>query len=90
MSKYPLNVRVLDHEEGSDQIRIGAMFVTWDIEKTVKDTIAAYDKQAQWCGGYNEAYLREYHHRIAIVDAETLQSVREIWNKEELFGTKKA
>lgn len=76
-------VRVLEHET-TDQIRIGASYPVFvdDLDKEVENVKKAYDKRMEWCGGWNDKNNNEYHERIALVNAETLQSVREIWKKK--------
>jgi len=85
MAKTELTyVRVLEHET-TDQIRIGASFPVFSeqLDKAVESVIKSYDKRMAWCGGWTEANNNEYHERIALVDAETLQPVREIWKKKK-------
>ena len=76
-------IRVLEHDT-CDQIRIGCSFPIFDgdQEKAVKSTIDQYDKQFNFCGGWNEGNANKYYKRIALVDAKTLQSIVEIWNKK--------
>lgn len=76
-------VRVLEHDT-SDQIRIGASYPVFseDLDKAVQNVISAYNKDMAWCGGWTDENNNKYHERIALVDAETLQSVREIWKKK--------
>ena len=76
-------VRVLEHET-TDQIRIGCSYPVFkdDLDNEVKRVKKAYDKRMAWCGGWTDKNNNEYHERIALVDAETLQSVREIWKKK--------
>ena len=81
MEKY-INIRVLQHDE-QDQIRIGESFPVKsdNIAAVVQKTIKQYDDRMQWCGGVQSGFERFYK-RIAIVDAETLHSVTEIYNKK--------
>lgn len=79
MAKNQITVRVLQHDT-EDQIRIGAGFPIWDdqLDMVVKNTIKQYGKELEWCGGFQEGCKR-YYKRIALVDADTLQSIREIY-----------
>lgn len=81
MKKELIYVRVLQHDT-ADQVRIGASFPIFkeDINRTADNTKAQYDKDMEWCGGF-EAGCEKYYLRIALVDADTLQSVKEIWKK---------
>lgn len=76
-------VRVLEHET-TDQIRIGCSYPVSkdDLDNEVERVRKAYDKRMAWCGGWTDKNNNKYHERIALVDAETLQGVREIWNKK--------
>ncbi len=76
-------IRVLE-QDTCDQIRIGWSYPIFkeDLEQEAEKIIKAYDKRMEWCGGWTDKNNNEYHERIALVDAETLQSVREIWNKK--------
>lgn len=78
MANY-ISIRVLQHEKGSDQIRIGAETWLYDnqLDKAVQDTIDQYEKQTEWCGGFQEA-CKKFYKRIAIVDADTLAVLRVI------------
>lgn len=75
-------VRVLEHST-SDQIRIGHSYPVFvdDLDKAVENVRKAYDKELAWCGGWTDENNNRYHERIALVDAKTLQPVREIWRK---------
>lgn len=83
MAKNQITVRVLQHDT-EDQIRIGAGFPIWDdqLDMVVKNTIKQYSKELEWCGGFQEGCKR-YYKRIALVNADTLQSVREIYPGKE-------
>ena len=76
-------VRVLERDT-CDQIRIGASYPVFkdDLDKAVENVRKAYDERMAWCGGWTDKNNNEYHERIALVNAETLQSVREIWKKQ--------
>ena len=76
-------VRVLE-QDTCDQIRIGMAYPIYkdNLDNEVSKIKEAYNKQFAWCGGWNDENNNKYHQRIAIVDAETLQSVKEIWNKK--------
>ena len=76
-------VRVLE-QDTCDQIRIGMAYPIYkdNLDNEVSKIKEAYNKQLAWCGGWNDVNKNKYHQRVAIVDAETLQSVKEIWNKK--------
>lgn len=76
-------IRVLE-QDTCDQIRIGSAYPIWknNLQQEVDNVIKAYDKRMEWCGGWTDKNNNEYHKRIALVDAETLQSVKEIWKKK--------
>lgn len=76
-------IRVLE-QDTCDQIRIGPAYPIWknNLQQEVDNVIKAYDKRMEWCGGWTDKNNNEYHKRIALVDAETLQSVKEIWKKK--------
>ena len=81
-----VNLRVLQ-QDTEDQIRIGAGFPahtkTLDkLDKVVENIIKQYDKELEWCGGF-QAGCEKYYKRIALVNADTLQSVREIYTGKE-------
>lgn len=78
-----VNLRVLQ-QDTEDQIRIGAGFPALDdrIDMVVENTIKQYGKELEWCGGFQEGCKR-YYKRIALVNADTLQSVREIYPGKE-------
>ena len=83
MDKQLIYIRVLE-QDTCDQIRIGAAYPIWkdSLQREVKKVIEAYDKRMEWCGGWTDKNNNKYHERIALVDAETLQSVKEIWKKK--------
>ena len=70
--------RILEHDT-ADQIRIGAEFYSNDLEAAAKSVVKGYGERMAWCGGFKKA--REYYQRIAIVDADTLSVVKEIFKK---------
>lgn len=76
-------VRVLE-QDTCDQIRMGASYPIFaeDVDKHVKDIIEQYNERMAWCGGWNDKNNNEYHQRIALVNAETFASIKEIWNKK--------
>jgi len=78
-----VNLRVLQ-QDTEDQIRIGAGFPAYTkmLDKVVENTIKQYGKELEWCGGFQEGCKR-YYKRIALVNADTLQSVREIYPGKE-------
>ena len=82
MDKNLIYVRVLE-QDTCDQIRMGQAFPIWEeeMEKAVQSTIDQYGKQLAWCGGF-KAGCEKYYQRIALVNAETLQGVAEIWNRD--------
>lgn len=78
-----IHIRVLEHST-FDQVRMGYSYPVFkdDIDNEAERIKKAYDKQMAWCGGWNDENNNKYHQRIALVDAETFQSVKEIWNKK--------
>ena len=74
--------RVLQHDK-QDQIKIGAAFPSNNLEKTVEATIESYNKDLEWCGGF-EPGCNKYYKRIAIVDAETLSIIRLIFSNNDI------
>ena len=83
MANGIITLRVLQ-QDTEDQIRIGAGFpaLEGNIDKVVENTIKQYGKELEWCGGFQEGCKR-YYKRIALVNADTLQSVREIYPGKE-------
>ena len=78
MANY-ISIRVLQHDKGSDQIRIGAETLLYDnqLDKAVQDITAQYEQNTEWCGGFQEA-CKKFYKRIAIVNADTLEVLRVI------------
>lgn len=76
-----LCVRVLQHNT-NDQISIGMTCPTLDLDRFEQGIIEAYEKQTAWCGGFKVA-CEKFYKRIAIVDAETLGIIREIYNRDK-------
>lgn len=76
-------IRVLEHDT-CDQIRIGQSYPIYkhNLDEQVEKVKKAYDERMSWCGGWTDENNNKYHERIALVDAETLQSVKEIWKKK--------
>lgn len=74
-------IRILQHDT-EDQIRIGAAYPVTDLDRLEQGTIEVYEKETAWCGGFKSA-CEKYYKRVAIVDAETLEVLRIIYNKEE-------
>lgn len=70
-------IRVLQHDK-NDQIRISELFPIVDLDKAEKDIIAQYEARTAWCGGFKKAFER-YYKRIAIVNAYTLEVIRQIY-----------
>lgn len=83
MAKNYISIRVLQHDK-SDQIRIGAESGIFEdqLDRAVQDTIDHYDKETEWCGGFQVACER-YYKRIAIVNGETLEVIRMIYPVKE-------
>ena len=81
-------VRVLE-QDTCDQIRIGMSYPVYrdNLANEAEKVKKAYGERMDWCGGWNDENNNKYHQRIALVDAETLQSVREIWNKKKTDRT---
>ena len=82
MASEMMFIRVLEHDT-CDQIRIGRSFPIYEeqLEKAVENVKKDYNKEMAWCGGWTDENNNKYHQRIALVDAKTLQSVKEVWNK---------
>jgi len=78
-----IKLRVLQ-QDTEDQIRIGASFPVPEsaLNKVVENTVKQYSKDLEWCGGF-QAGCEKYYKRIALVDADTLQSIREIYPRKE-------
>ena len=72
--------RVLEQSQ-SNQIRIGAPFYGTDMNVIVDNVVKSYETEYSWCGGFFAA-CEKYYQRIAIVDAETLQVARVIYDKK--------
>lgn len=83
MEKTLIYVRVLQ-QDTQDQIRIGVSIpiLSSEIEKCAANTVLSYDKKLEWCGGF-QAGCKKYYKRIALVDANTLQSIKEIYPEKE-------
>ncbi|MGN1216922.1 MAG: hypothetical protein ACI4TD_02985 [Phocaeicola sp.] len=84
MATNYISIRILQHDRGSDQIRIGAELWLFEdqMDRLVQDTIAQYEQSTKWCGGFQVACER-YYKRIAIVDAGTLAVLRVIYPVKE-------
>jgi len=77
----PTYIRLLQHDK-SDGIRIGASSCIFgDLDKAEKDCIDTYEKECSWCGGFKSA-CEKYYKRIALVDADTLEVVRVIYDEK--------
>ena len=74
-------VRVLKHDT-ADQIRISFAFPTNDIVKTAQDIFTQEDENLNWCGGARLS-ASKFYRRIALVDARTLQTVKDIYDGSE-------
>lgn len=74
-------IRVLQHDT-EDNIRIGAACSVTDLDMIEDCIIARYEKETAWCGGFKSA-CEKYYKRVAIVNAETLEVLRIIYNKED-------
>ena len=84
MAKDLITVRVLQ-QDTQDEIKIGAGFPVWEdqLDQVKENTKKQYDQRLEWCGGFQEGCKR-YYKRIALVDADTLQVITEIYpGKEE-------
>ena len=75
--KNLINIRVLQHDT-NDQIRIGMAYPITDLDKEEKKIIALYESKTAWCGGFKVA-CEKYYQRIAIVRADTLEVIRQIY-----------
>lgn len=78
-----ISLRVLQHDT-KDQIRIGASFpvTSNNLDKVLKNTVKQYSKELEWCGGFQVACER-YYKRIAIVNGETMEVIRQIYPVKE-------
>lgn len=78
-----ISIRVLQHDK-SDQIRIGAERGIFEdqLDRAVQDTIEQYEKETEWCGGF-QAACESYYKRIAIVNGETLEVIKQIYPVKE-------
>ena len=83
MAKDIITVRVLQ-QDTQDEIKIGAGFPIWNdqLDQVEENTRKQYDQRLEWCGGF-QAGCEKYYKRIALVDADTLQSIREIYPGKE-------
>lgn len=83
MATNYISIRVLQHDK-SDQIRIGAERGIFEdqLDRAVQDTIEQYEQRSEWCGGF-QAACKEYYKRIAIVNGETLEVIRQIYPVKE-------
>lgn len=77
----PISIRVLQHDV-KDEIRIGATYPVINMDILEQEVIKAYEKETAWCSGF-KVTCEKYYKRIAIVDAETLGVIREIYNKDK-------
>lgn len=84
MNNELIYIRVLE-QDLCDQVRIGSGYPIFAdrLDEEVERIKKAYDERLSWCGGWTEENNNKYHQRIALVDAETFKSVREIWNKKK-------
>ena len=83
MKKDLIYIRVLQ-QDTEDQVRMGASFPLFkdDVERVAENTIKQYDKDLEWCGGF-QAGCEKYYKRIALVNADTFQSIKEIYPGKE-------
>lgn len=81
MVKDLINIRILQHDT-DDQIRIGMAYPVFDLDKAEQGIIRGYEKDSAWCGGFKAA-CEKYYKRIAIVNADTLEIIRSIYEKKE-------
>lgn len=83
MANNFISIRVLQHDK-CDQIRIGAERYIYEdqLDKAVQNTIDQYEQRSEWCGGFLAA-CKEYYKRIAIVNGETLEVIRQIYPEKE-------
>ena len=73
-----IKIRILQHDT-EDRIRIGSEMQIREsaLAELVERVIAKYDKETEWCGGFAAAY-RKYYKRIAIVNADTLETIQNV------------
>lgn len=83
MSKEMKLVRVLEHEKGSDQIRIGFTFPTRDLEETGKQVLREYDEKLGWCGGIDPG-MNRYYVRVCLVDSVSLAVLKVVWENTQI------
>jgi hypothetical protein len=74
-------IRILQHDT-EDNIRIGAAYPVTDLDRAENGIVKAYEKDTAWCGGFKSA-CEKYYKRVAIVNAETLEVIKSIYNKED-------
>lgn len=82
MEKKLICVRILQHDT-EDEIKIGVSVpITEDkLDKYAEGTIKSYDKRLEWCGGFIQG-CKKYYKRIALVDADTLEVIKVIYEKK--------
>ena len=85
MANEIITIRVLQHDT-EDLIRIGMAVPTLSIEETVQRVIKQYEVDCTWCGGFKAA-CESYYKRIAIVNADTLEVIHTIYQKESSDGS---
>lgn len=74
-------VRVLQ-QDTEDQIRMGRTYpiLKDNLDEHTRLVKKQYDKELEWCGGFEKG-CNKYYTRIALVNAVTFASVREIWTR---------
>lgn len=85
MNTETLNVRILEHEKGTDIIRIGPAFpiAPNEIHAAVESVKKQYAQKLEWKGGFLPG-CREYYKRISIIGAETLCNIVTVWGGADL------
>ena len=78
-----ISIRVLQHDK-SDKIRIGAeRVISQDqLDIAVQDTIDQYDKETEWCGGFQVA-CDMYYKRIARLKGGALEVIEGMYTVKE-------
>ena len=74
-------VRVLQ-QDTEDQIRMGRTYpiLKENLDEHSRLLKKFIDYRLEWCGGFEKG-CNKYYTRIALVDAVTFASVREIWTR---------
>ena len=74
-----MKVRILQIEKGTDQIRIGISTEVKNINLLGKKTMEAYRNNLKWCQLPTEEALKKFYSKISIVDAESLKTIKVLY-----------